>query len=171
MDERPVNNFEMYHRFVVSEVARRGAEHDRALFRGLPDAKWTLLPRAGRVLKALKPDVRSDWEARMFRTFKRRATPFVLGWHPANNWDWLALAQHHGVPTRLLDWTHNPLVALFFAVDPEGDGDAAVYVCRPGRSIRPDGPDPFEISEVLKFSPPHLAQRISAQDGVFHCTS
>jgi hypothetical protein len=61
------------------------------------------------------------------------------------------------------------LVALYFAVEPDGVEDAAVYVCRPGRSIdsRAGSLGPFEVGEVRKFSPPHLAPRIETQAGLF----
>lgn len=62
---------------------------------------------------------------RMLEAFKRQARPF-LEFPPSNDFEWMFIAQHHRLPTRLLDWSTNALVALFFASDAaeqrKGDG-------------------------------------------------
>ncbi len=54
---------------------------------------------------------------KMLESFKRKAVPF-LNDKPKNDFEWLFIMQHHGVPTRLIDWTTNAMVALYFAIMP-----------------------------------------------------
>ena len=51
--------------------------------------------------------------------------------NPGNNLKWLFLMQHHGMPTRLLDWTKNILVALFIAVSGKDDKDGQIWTIQP----------------------------------------
>ena len=92
------------------------------VYRGLPDARYELttsLMRLGRGYEVL--------EGHLLRTFRRYAHRYTT---PGDSiWNWLAVAQHHGLPTRLLDWTYSPYVALHFATDEahHSGADSAIW--------------------------------------------
>jgi hypothetical protein len=113
-----------------------GFNFDQAFWRGHGDAEWHLRPHVFR-RDPLQPEVPKYNERGLIGHFQVRAptrshtkTP-----EPADYFGWLFLAQHYGLPTRLLDWTENPLVALYFAVEEEKewDKDGCVWALWPGK--------------------------------------
>jgi len=99
------------------------------LFRGVPNIDYQLIPSIARdTNKGVGGDIEA-LEQDMLKEFKRLTLP-TLQSQPNTDFEWLFLAQHYGLPTRLLDWTSNPMVALFFAVESEDAVDAQLHIVK-----------------------------------------
>lgn len=94
--------------FTDSWNEKLGRFRSRYAFRGLSDSNYKLesrLARHGGDFRKL--------EKHLLRNFKKYAHRSVV--EKDSIWNWLSVAQHYGLPTRLLDWTYSPFVAMHFA--------------------------------------------------------
>ena len=106
---------------------RTGRRRDSGVYRGEGDASWALLTSLDKLGGARPPHSKADLEEHILRNFIRYSRPY-LGQAPVDEWEVLVTAQHHGLPTRLLDWTYSPLVAAHFAtLDDERSSDRVVW--------------------------------------------
>jgi hypothetical protein len=98
--------------------------------------------------------------------FIRQARPH-LGHTPSSALEWLAIAQHHGMSTRLLDWTESLLVAAYFATKSGGAAFGLVYGIDGMHTVsKADERNPFRARRAGIYRPPHITQRIPSQRSV-----
>lgn len=187
LHSRPIDSLTSYLREIRRLTNPWFAEaggHLRPWFRGHVEGQWPLLPNVYR------PEYRDFSEQRCRVDFKLRALPYIsdLPKEPQDEWDWYFIMQHHGLPTRLLDWSENPLVALYFALRrAPGKVRPAVWMLNPSklnmlvagardvvllhtdpiaRAYLPDTEHALP-RDPIAIQPPHNSRRLMAQKGAF----
>lgn len=138
-----------------------GNHSSRVYYRGESNNNYLLRPKVGRQNYNLSDEIN------MLEHFKRRSNMFVKA---KNDFEWLALAQHHGLPTRLLDWTSNPLVACFFATNTNLNNTARIYCldnCENEYLNYENENSPFDVNRIKILHSPIVTNRIEIQKGLF----
>src|SRR3989304_951730 len=107
----------------INRVIKIATTHSTWWFRGHTEEHGNLTPKIFRDEYIPQNVVRPDTESSVIKEFKRVAPALAQNiLNQDDHCSWLFLMQHHGTPTRLLDWTENALVALYFAVRNFSDG-------------------------------------------------
>ncbi len=156
----------------VSRIVRRSSG-SRLLFRG-QHVDRPLLPRIARIAneKHIPYGDLVKIERRMIDRLVRESPHLTNGVYPRNDWEWLSVAQHQGLPTRLLDWTASALAGLWFAVavDPRGQSEGVLWVLEvpaTHEKTPKKSDDVFSSKLTFVFQPFHVDRRIVAQSGWF----
>jgi len=105
-------------------------ENAEKIYRGQADASWRLRPSLTRIFKnyGIGRKEAIDFEKALLTTFQENNTDaFIARLEPSNRILWWSAMQHFGAPTRLLDWSTDINVALYFAVCDQFDTDGALF--------------------------------------------
>ena len=146
-------------------------ENNYWAFRGQRNKNWDVELHNG--------DKKFKSEMESFYKFKDRCKEFPKPdyLHEDDNWRWLFYAQHFGLKTHLLDWTSNPLVAVYFAVeninskfdDEQKCGAIWAIKVKEDKFIRAENikKQPEEMKDWCLIKPPPVTNRIIRQSGMF----
>ena len=134
------------------------------LYRGVSKETYSLQPSLFRIRNSDKNIDIVEYE--MLNRFKKQVNQLLTN-APKTDIQWLVLAQHHGLPTRLLDWSLSPLVAAFFAASQDPSESGAIYRYNPKGLEEEDDLDLNKLSNIKAFYPSHASQRVTAQSGMF----
>ena len=154
----------------IPELLKKIDFLDNTIFRGHSNCDWMLRPSIGRRFSGNWKNI-LEIERNSLSEFKKKAIPFIKH-QPKSDIEWLCLMQHHGLATRLLDFTTNPLIAIFFASDPTVKLDGELITGRYQRSYENvEDANLFDIEDDFAYFPPHITERIIGQQGCFAYSS
>ena len=151
----------------------KSSSNSLRLFRG-QNTKQSLLPNIMRLAKAsgIPPNEIDNIERRMLERFRKESVPMLPERRHYDDWELLAIAQHWGMPTRLLDWTANALAGLWFAVSSgqskkRNDYGVVWVIDGPNEKTIVEEDNIFALSKTCFFQPSHIDRRIVAQASWF----
>lgn len=148
---------------VLTQIHRFGADWPKLLFRG---------DKVGRPLVAKISRVVQDNQITRPITFERERMAVIKHMLACqySDWDAMALAQHHEIETRFLDWTSNSLIALYFGLGRNYERNCNVWILEPNaQDFEIDESERMPIpeersSKTVVFTPSMIDSRVLAQD-------
>ncbi|MEW8217998.1 MAG: FRG domain-containing protein [Candidatus Thiodiazotropha taylori] len=131
-------------------------------YRGQSDSEWGLVPNENRF--PYYDENGFDFKFKMWLKHSHNYPNMKF----SNDIEAMAIAQHHGFPTKLLDWSSNILTATFFACASNFDKDGKLITYFPTQYIYlGDDLSSVEISRVVGYQPKAVAERLKTQSGYF----
>jgi hypothetical protein len=121
---KSISEFQKYIDFLGNKI-----EDEELWYRGVSNASYELIPSIYRdCIWRYNPENEKD----ITYSFIHRAKGYINNSSTIRKWEWYQIMQHHGLPTRLLDWTEGYLIALYFSVrHNNGKNIPAVWVINP----------------------------------------
>lgn len=134
MIEKTIGSIDELLKFVMELNTKHGL---RLWYRGVADSTWPLLPSVQRNEHRIKTEryITNDFYIKAKQVLEKSP-------EKKNYSAWMSIMQHYGLPTRLLDWSQSPLIAVFFAVEKYIEFpqiDACVWVLAPGKLNEAEG--------------------------------